>query len=244
MRLGIENTEGIEDLSPFINWVETPGPSLAALLADHPDLDQHRWSGLFSRREKAEGDRKSAPAAFRAWFLGRLAAKAAAGRMRGQRPEQVEITKGPEGRPELPGGGHVSISHTLGAAVAAAGREPLGVDLERPDRRLDARFRRWAFTDRELELAEAAPPPWPGPLALWCAREAGAKAWGRGLLNHLDRVRVGQADWPAGRLRVDWLGPEPASTIEETAGRRPSAVWVDLIEAGGYLLALAGADRQ
>lgn len=82
-----------------------------------------------------------------------------------------------------------------------------------------------------MELAEAAPPLWPAHLALWCAREAGAKAWGLGLLNHLEQVRVGRADWAAGRLRVDWLGPEPVS------------IWADLITAGDYLLALAGDGR-
>lgn len=232
MRLDHENTEEINSLNLFINWIETPGAVPLALLAEHPALDPDRWRGLFSPCERAEGELKSAPAAFRAWFLGRLAAKAAAGRWRGRGPGRAEILKGPQGRPELRGGGHVSISHTGGAAAAAAGPEPLGVDLERRDRPISERLRRWAFSPRELELAEAAPPLWPGPLALWCAREAGAKAWGRGLLNHLDQVRVAEADWAAGRLRVDWLGPEPAQ------------VQVDLIAAGDYLLALAGSRLQ
>ena|GEM_PF-2104883 len=268
MRLNHENIEEINDLSSFVNWIETPPrmgqcsaasrfgcnrssgnrslqtcfgrlesppafglPSLA-LLPDDPALDPDCWSSLFSPPEWAEGRQKSAPAAFRAWFLGRLAAKAAVGRQWGRRPDQVEILKGSRGRPELVGGGHVSISHTDGAAVAAAGPEPLGLDLERRDRLISERLQRWAFTGSELELAEAAPPFWPGPLALWCAREAGAKAWGRGLLNHLEQVRVGWADWAAGRLRVDWLGSEPAS------------IWVDLINAGDYLLALAGDGRE
>lgn len=229
MGLGSENIEKKDDLSLFINWIETPGDFHLALLADHQTLDSDQLSGFFSPRENAEGRQKSAPAAFRAWFLGRLAAKAAAGRLRSQSLDQVEILRGPQGRPELTGAGQVSISHTSGAAAAAAGQGPVGLDLERLDRRIDERLQRWAFTGRELELAKAAAPLWPGHLALWCAREAGAKAWGRGLLNHLDQVRVGRADWPAGRLRVDWLGPEP------------DFVWVDLIAAGDYLLALAGA---
>lgn len=229
MRLGGENIEKKDDLGLFINWIETPGDFHVALLPDHPDLGPDHMSGFFSLREREEGRLKSAPAAFRAWFLGRLAAKAAVGRLRGQSLDQAEILRGPKGRPELTGPGQVSISHTIGAAAAAAGLSPVGLDLERRDRQINQRLWRWAFTGRELELAEAAAPLWPGHLALWCAREAGAKAWGRGLLNHLDQVRVGRADWPAGRLRVDWLGPEP------------EYIWVDLIAAGDYLLALAGA---
>lgn len=95
MRLDHENTEKINDLSPFINWIETPVQASLALLAEHPALDPDHWRSLFSPRERAEGRQKSAPVAFRAWFLGRLAAKAAARRLRGQGPDRDEILKGP-----------------------------------------------------------------------------------------------------------------------------------------------------
>jgi phosphopantetheinyl transferase (holo-ACP synthase) len=65
----------------------------------------------------------------------------------------------------------------------------------------------WSSTPGERRLAETSR-RFPARLALWCAKEAAAKSWGRGLLEHLPRVRVTEADWPAGRLTVAWRGRE------------------------------------
>ncbi|MDR3038407.1 MAG: 4'-phosphopantetheinyl transferase superfamily protein [Candidatus Adiutrix sp.] len=85
----------------------------------------------------------------------------------------------------------------------------MGLDLEPWTRPIADRAWEWAFSPGERRLAEGVS-GFPARLALWCAKEAAAKSWGRGLLNHLGRVRVSGADWPAGRLTVAWLGREAA----------------------------------
>ncbi len=244
-------------LNSFIDWPPAPGGIFLALIPDRPALILADWLDFFSVRELAEGRSKASPTAGRNWFLGRLAAKAAAGRLWGLDPARVEVLHGQDGRPVLfsPDGpleaGLVSISHTAGAAVGAAGPAPVGVDLERRDRRLTDRLARWAFTGLERELAASAPSrSFPGLLALWCAREAAAKSWGRALLNHLDRVRVVAADWPAGRLTVAWLERVPREPETSLQPDRPrehdpggARAEVHLLVFDEYVLALAGADR-
>jgi 4'-phosphopantetheinyl transferase EntD len=145
----------------------------------------------------------------RGWFLGRLAAKAAAGRRWRLPLAEVEIRSGPTGQPwsfqAAAPAGFISLSHTRGAAAAASSGRPVGVDLEPWSRDLSDRAWTWAFTSGERRLAETGG-HFPARLALWCAKEAAAKSWGLGLLDHLPRVRVTGADWPGGRLTVAWQG--------------------------------------
>lgn len=123
------------------------------------------------------------------WLLGRIAAKDAvrvwAARNLGVElsPHQVVIRYDKRGAPSASVEGvspapRISISHSDGRALAAAsGNRRVGVDLEW----LEARKLEHvgsAFSPEELGL-------WPAslgtPLPLWCAREAAAKASGRGL---------------------------------------------------------------
>lgn len=76
----------------------------------------------------------------------------------------------PSGKPVVPGGPEVSISHSSGLVVCAVGSVPLGVDIERErmvSPRLTARARRAGYGD--------------GPfLQWWTALEANCKRLGRG----------------------------------------------------------------
>jgi phosphopantetheinyl transferase len=111
------------------------------------------------------------------------------------------------------------------------------VDLERLDRPVSPRVWRWAFSPAELEFlreppegpAQAESEKIPPGLALWCAKEAAAKAWGKALLNHLEQVRVTGTDWPEGRITVGYY--EDCSRIRQSEVR--------LTAHNGYLAALA-----
>ena len=189
-----------------------------------------------------------APAAHRSWLLGRLAAKEAVGRLWNLPPAAVEVLKGPDGAPVAASSqralavGCLSISHTSDAAVAVAAETPVGVDLERLDRPVSPRAWRWAFSPAEQKMLEEADGGYPPELALWCAKEAAAKSWGRGLLNHLNQVRVLQADWPAGRITVGWLPdetPADGATEDFPDGSGPDRAEVQLMIYDRFLAALA-----
>jgi malonyl CoA-acyl carrier protein transacylase/phosphopantetheinyl transferase/acyl carrier protein len=131
------------------------------------------------------------------WLLGRVAAKDAARRFLAARgrniaPADVEIGMDEHGRPGLTHAGPglttpvISIAHTKGVAVAVVGDgdryRGVGVDIE-PVGRLHDGFDHVAFTDGERQLfgsmAAADAAEW--RLRFWCAKEAVAKALGRGL---------------------------------------------------------------
>ena len=215
-------------------------------IPDDPECPSSRLSTELTDRERAEGRQKTAPAAYRGWLLGRLAAKEAAGRLWSLPAAAVEVLKGPDGAPVAASSrgtlaaGRVSISHTSDAAVAVAAEAPVGVDLERLDRQVSPRVWRWAFSPDEQKMLDGADGAYPPELGLWCAKEAAAKAWGRGLLNHLNRVRVLRADWPAGRITVGWVQDEApadgADFVSEGPGLRAE---VQLMVYGRHLAALA-----
>lgn len=87
-----------------------------------------------------------------------------------------EVTGGPlrfepSGRPWVPGGPAVSLSHSGSLAACAVGTEPIGADLER------AR----SVSPRLLDRAKAAGWDRAGNFLLWwTAREANGKRLGRG----------------------------------------------------------------
>jgi len=215
------------DLAGLPHWLPAPGGLFLAAVKDDPVWADQDLAALLSPGELAA---RRAGAGARGWLLGRLAAKAAAGRRWRLSPAEVEIKSGPEGRPlslrDSAPVGFISLSHTRGAALAAAAGRPVGVDLEPWSRPFSDRAWTWSFTPGERRLADSGG-FFPARLALWCAKEAAAKSWGRGLLNHLPRVRVAEADWPAGRLTVTWRG----------RGRKTSEVRLSRWDA--YLVALA-----
>jgi len=158
------------------------------------------------------------------WLLGRVVAKDAVraflkkcyGMELG--PADVEITSDEYGRP-IPTGiwakqvesiPCLSLAHTDGMAVAVAGHSNgnrmVGIDVEKI-RPLRGGFETGAFTANELELLntfdEAERQQW--ILRFWCAKEALAKALGRGLPRPLD-ITVQEPNVQEGIVKLNLQG--------------------------------------
>src|SRR6185312_10744716 len=124
--------------------------------------------------------------------------------------------------------------------IAIARGQPVGVDLERIDRVLDAgNLARRFFSKREAAALDALPEPERATafLRLWTCKEAVLKALGAGISFGLDRVAFD-------------LDPDgsPAALAEAAPEAGDASGWqVSLLEpAEGFLGALAwhGAPRQ
>ncbi|MEM6415807.1 MAG: beta-ketoacyl synthase N-terminal-like domain-containing protein [Pseudomonadota bacterium] len=141
----------------------------------------------------AKGGRRSE------WLLGRIASKDAVRQWAAQKynlqlaPADVEILPDQLGRPTVNCGALselrdipvVSITHSKGRIVAAASNagEPLGIDLSRFEDSRGTELLQKSFSVDELSLLDAVGPSKRshGLLALWSAKEAAAKALGKGL---------------------------------------------------------------
>ena len=170
------------------------------------------------------------------WLFGRAAAKDAVRRLLRERddinasPADIEIDHDQDGRPfvRLLGLGasatapSISIAHSDGFAVAIAGHcaegERLGIDIERIRAR-EGPFQEIAFHADELTLLDAfagsTRDEW--VTRLWCAKEATAKALGKGLLEGPRSLTVRKVDATTGTLEVV-LGDRLAREFPELAG--------------------------
>ena len=155
------------------------------------------------------------------WLLGRCAAKDAV-RLLVKRhfgvtlfPADVEIVPDAYGSPQARGAWTteigvnptVSISHTHGIAVALASLEPgqmVGIDIETM-RHSPEDFQAIAFSDRERAILGALDQDlrheW--SLRMWCAKEAVAKALGRGFTVGMQALRVAGAEIENGVVHVE-----------------------------------------
>ncbi|WCD90688.1 Phthiocerol synthesis polyketide synthase type I PpsD [Streptomyces xanthophaeus] len=182
-----------------------------------------RWSDpasqeLVMRRYLGAAERevyeRLAPRARAPWLLGRIAAKDALRQLLWDRgagpvfPAEVTVGHDEAGRP-VPGGLaaglHVTLAHKARIAVASArGDGPVGIDVE-PVAEDPGALIRIALTQDEHRLAvRLAGRDGTGfaaaVTALWCAKEAAAKAEGTGLGGRLVHWQVSED--PAGGLRV------------------------------------------
>ncbi|MFF4102060.1 beta-ketoacyl synthase N-terminal-like domain-containing protein [Streptomyces sp. NPDC001903] len=192
-------------------------------------LARRRWTDpasqeLVMRRYLGAAERAAyerlAPRARAPWLLGRIAAKDALRQLLWDGgagpvfPVEVPVGNDPAGRPVAEGvlvrGVRLSIAHKDRVAVALAHPwQPVGIDVEPVTTDPDALVR-VALTPAELllaeELAAREGTGLPAALtALWCAKEAAAKAAGTGLGGRPREWRV-EDDPGAGGLRV--LSPE------------------------------------
>lgn len=230
-------------ITPLLRPLKRSSGLRATLLSGCVSDPEDLWGGLLSSRERLEGRNRSSPAARRNWFMGRLAAKAAAADLLDLSLSEVEILRGPDGRPQLEAPGsdsartQISISHTEGGALAAAAYGPVGVDLESLDRIISDRVWLWAFRPEERALSEGAEPDFSKRLAMWCAKEAAAKCWGLALLNHLSEFQVSGEE--------GWGGDQNSSSarllfVEDYGiGREPRTAAVEILEDGHFIAVLA-----
>lgn len=192
-------------------------------------LARRRWTDpasqeLVMRRYLGAAERTAyerlAPRARAPWLLGRIAAKDALRHLLWDGgagpvfPAEVPIGNDPAGRPvaggALAGGIRLTIAHKDRIAVALAHPDrPVGIDVEPVTTDPDALIR-IALAPGELGLAErlAAQEATGLPAALtalWCAKEASAKAAGTGLGGRPRDWRV-SGDPDSGELRV--LSPD------------------------------------
>jgi 4'-phosphopantetheinyl transferase len=153
------------------------------------------------------------------------------------------IARTGRGKPYAPAlaGIDFNLSHARDHALVAFARgQPVGIDLERIDRKLDAHdLARRFFSKREADALDAMAEATRATafLRLWTCKEAVLKALGAGISFGLDRVAF---DLDAGGC------PTAIAEIADEAGE--AAGWnVSLLEpATGFLGALAwhGAPRQ
>lgn len=114
------------------------------------------------------------------------------------------------GRPSLAGlpGVHISLSHTRGVVAAAAGREPVGIDVERQSTSASAPgVLRQVLTATEIELLDRHPYPEAAFLRHWVRKEALVKV-GRATLDTLHRLDLSALLAEEGTLpvRTAWFG--------------------------------------
>jgi phosphopantetheinyl transferase len=104
-------------------------------------------------------------------------------------PQQVPLHSPPGAPPRLPQGcGWVSLSHAADALLIAWSPQPVGVDLERGDRRFDARalMQRFFPEAEQRQLAALGPEPLRrAVLRSWLCKEAAIKWRQRGLAQEL-----------------------------------------------------------
>jgi acyl transferase domain-containing protein/phosphopantetheinyl transferase len=196
---------------------------LASFFDQGNSLWQDLWASLvLSRRERrAFRDLKGPAARKQEWLTGRTAAKDAVRMFLKKRyeldlfPADIEIGQDEYGRPivggpwtqGLPTVPRLSLTHSNGIAVAIVGHESdgtyLGIDLEAV-RELPSSFESVAFVEDERPLLAVIPQSarteW--ILRLWCAKEAIAKALGRGLLDGPQSVRIQAFDLRTGMVIV------------------------------------------
>ncbi|MCS6851308.1 MAG: polyketide synthase dehydratase domain-containing protein [Gemmataceae bacterium] len=163
------------------------------------------------------------------WLFARLAAKDAIRWLWQQRygerlyPADIEIQADDHGRPvarhrdarrsePLPA---VSLTHAGGMAAALAAFDgPVGIDMELVEPR-SAAFEGTAFDDEERRLLQTVNLTRDEAIArFWCAKEAVAKALGRGLAEGPQSVVIRAFDGHTGTARVA-LGPLLAQAFPE-----------------------------
>jgi len=192
------------------------------MLESFGEIESSMWENLWAhlilnRKELAQYHDILAGRRRTEWVFGRAVAKDAV-RLWIKRhygldlyPADIHVRTDQAGKPYVEGfwsgqigeTPHISISHKPKAAVAIAGRAPVGIDLEQIERR-DESFDKAAFDEHEQtilqKLDETDHDEW--VTRLWCAKEAAGKALGIGMKNGPGTMAVRSADPDNGRLVV------------------------------------------
>jgi 4'-phosphopantetheinyl transferase len=172
-------------------------------LTEHPSLSIDERSKAATFRFHTDGARYAACRVFLREILSRYL---------GAPPEELPISFGPHGKPQV-AGIEFSLSHAGGLCLIAMGRNRVGVDVERPiegpaapllaTRIMSAAERdRWAAlreTERGAVLARA-----------WTMKEAFGKALGTGLTPQIEKSPLPSRPW---RFQDLDLGPDVIGTV-------------------------------
>ena len=211
----------VRRLAPLPEGLLDEGGAIWKRVTAHQVLgraERERWYAL-----PAQGPRREE------WLMGRLAAKEAARDWIALRyglsltPADIEIGSLDSGAPQLRCAAlegrlppSISLAHSQGWACAVAS-DPgvsLGLDYQRLDRlRHEERLQFSFSTAEQLLLGGAAPGErLRQSAALWCAKEAAAKAAGIGLLGR-------PQDWPVVAAQLDQRGGTPTVARVRHGGR-------------------------
>jgi 4'-phosphopantetheinyl transferase len=157
-----------DDVRPVEVW--------QARLAQEPELVR-RLEALLSDDERARAARLSAAAR---WIVARAVLRIVLAAHLAEHPADVELGRGPHGKPEIPGSAlRFNLSHSGDLAlIALSHHAEVGIDVERTSRRS-------RVVERTLTEGERASlngdDRHRALLQIWCRKEAMAKAGGGGL---------------------------------------------------------------
>jgi malonyl CoA-acyl carrier protein transacylase/phosphopantetheinyl transferase len=194
---------------------------------------------ILNRRERQTWQRIPGPEERRSeWLLGRTAAKDAVRLLLKDLyqaeacPADIEISTDEHGRPVVLGelvaklGCRLSLSiaHSGNAAVAVVGDcnkgvRGIGIDVERKDRNHEG-LEQGGFAKGEISalgnISGSQRKEW--VLRLWCAKEAVAKALGRGMMGSSFNLVINHVDFETGRIDLDVAG-EMATELPDCADK-------------------------
>lgn len=208
------------------------------IFTDRP-TELARLRQTLSADERAKADRFRFERDQRRCVLRRAALRKIMSDYLGTRPEQVELSYGRQGKPELAGpfsssGCQFNLSFSGELALCAVARWPLGIDLEQ-ERLVEnaALVAKHFFTAGEIAVQSAAENPNQVFLRHWTRKEALIKATGSGLAVPLNSFDVSQvSEQAAGQV-----------TLPDALGKATSWWLQDLIAPSGWTAALATSRR-
>jgi 4'-phosphopantetheinyl transferase len=176
-----------------------------------------------------DADERSRAAAFRTpplsrrYVAGHVALRLVLGQATDRRPADIAFHVSPWGRPELADGPFFNLSHSGSTGIVAVdAKAPVGVDVELPDRNLQAGWLESVLCPEEKARIAAAGFEPRSLLRLWVRKEAVLKALGRGLSFPPSEVMVGNdppdyRTWRPVRLS-DAVAPSEFSLIDLPVG--------------------------
>lgn len=223
-------------------------PTVLVCRLDDPAIRPGDWRALLTASERRRVDDLRRPEARDRALIARALLRLELAHRLECRPEMIEFSFGPEGKPALAGGDawHFNLSHSRDRVVLAlAPGAPVGVDTESRARRtrIDDLVRHWFGEGEQAELSaldDAARRY--RFFQLWTVKEAVTKAMGRGMWTTLSGIRLtgldadrpdlhlsGQADCSA---PVAWwhfdAGDDYSLALAHLAGdgAPPDAYWI------------------
>ena len=175
-------------------------PTLLVCRLDDPTVRPGDWYRLLTSRERQRIDGFRHQHARNRALIARVLLRLELAQRLDCRPEMIEFSFGPEGKPALAGSDawYFNLSHSHDRVVLAlAPSAPVGVDIESRARRarIDALARHWfgAGEQQALWALDDAARRYRF-FQLWTVKEAVTKAMGRGMWTTLSGIRLAGAD--------------------------------------------------